>query len=328
MMDRPYWWPSVEHAIELLGLKVTPAQFIAAFRIEGPALLSFSGGRTSGLMLWCVLVAHGGTLPDDVHVCFANTGKEREETLRFVHECGTRWGVHITWLEWRRRKRGDPWENCFSVVGHNSASRNGEPFAALIAQRGFLPNAVTRFCTQELKVRTMQNYMRSLGYSKYCNVVGLRADEQRRVKKAMKRNATGKDKMTAVLPLNAAGVAKGCVMWFWLGDNLDPKRLLFPLPQGFDLGLEDHEGNCDGCFLKAYGKLCRIEADRPGTLAWWSRQEVAVTATARKSGATFVTEYSMADVQRAVAAQPQFPWATIDTSEREHDAECGAWCGG
>jgi hypothetical protein len=63
------------------------------YLIEGPALISFSGGRTSGYMLWQILDAHGGTLPDDVHVCFANTGKEREETLRFVHECETRWGV-------------------------------------------------------------------------------------------------------------------------------------------------------------------------------------------------------------------------------------------
>ncbi len=60
------------------------------FHITGPALISFSGGRTSGYMLWRILQAHGGTLPDDVYVTFANTGKEREETLRFVYECGSR----------------------------------------------------------------------------------------------------------------------------------------------------------------------------------------------------------------------------------------------
>jgi 3'-phosphoadenosine 5'-phosphosulfate sulfotransferase (PAPS reductase)/FAD synthetase len=63
--------------------------------IDGPALISFSGGRTSGYMLWHILDAYDGKLPDDVHVCFANTGKEREETLRFVHECGSRWGVSL-----------------------------------------------------------------------------------------------------------------------------------------------------------------------------------------------------------------------------------------
>jgi len=50
-------------------------------------------------MLWNILQAHGGALPADIRVCFANTGKEREETLRFVHECETRWGVRVHWIE-------------------------------------------------------------------------------------------------------------------------------------------------------------------------------------------------------------------------------------
>lgn len=44
-------------------------------KIEGPAVISFSGGRTSGMMLRAILDAHGGTLPADVRVLFANTGK-------------------------------------------------------------------------------------------------------------------------------------------------------------------------------------------------------------------------------------------------------------
>ena len=57
------------------------------FLCDGPTVVSFSGGRTSGLMLRRVLDAHGGTLPEDVHVVFTNTGKERPETLAFVAEC-------------------------------------------------------------------------------------------------------------------------------------------------------------------------------------------------------------------------------------------------
>ena len=55
------------------------------FRIDSPTCISFSGGRTSAYMLWRVLMAHGGHLPDEAIVCFANTGKEDEATLRFVH---------------------------------------------------------------------------------------------------------------------------------------------------------------------------------------------------------------------------------------------------
>ena len=46
------------------------------YKIPRPALISFSGGRTSGFMLHNIIQAYGGKLPDDIHVVFANTGKE------------------------------------------------------------------------------------------------------------------------------------------------------------------------------------------------------------------------------------------------------------
>lgn len=102
------------------------------FFVVGPALISFSGGRTSALILFLILCAHGGQLPKDVYVVFANTGKEREETLRFIHECETRWGVRIYWIEWCDREgKATPAEHRFNEVGYNSASRNGEPMKAL-----------------------------------------------------------------------------------------------------------------------------------------------------------------------------------------------------
>jgi len=69
------------------------------FYFDEPTIVSFSGGRTSGLMLWSILQAHGGSLPESVKVCFANTGKEREETLDFVQACASNWQTQIVWLE-------------------------------------------------------------------------------------------------------------------------------------------------------------------------------------------------------------------------------------
>ena len=69
------------------------------YKIEGPALISFSGGRTSGFMLKQIVDAHDAVLPEDVHITFANTGKEMPETLDFVRDCGEHWGVKINWLE-------------------------------------------------------------------------------------------------------------------------------------------------------------------------------------------------------------------------------------
>ncbi|PRD42104.1 hypothetical protein C5748_18300 [Phyllobacterium phragmitis] len=293
------------------------------YLITGPALISFSGGRTSAYMLHEILRAHDGKLPDDVIVAFANTGKEREETLRFVHECGSRWNVKIHWLEYRADEVG------FELVGFNSASRNGEPFRALIDKKGYLPNAVTRFCTSELKVRPMKKYCLSLGWMHWKNVIGLRYDEGHRVLKQLASNEAKKERWLSVMPLASAKAkaTKRDVMSFWLGKNADPINLTAPLPQGFDLGLRDYEGNCDLCMLKSRGALKRLMRDNPGIADWWKDREASITMKSKRAtpaGKRFVTEYSYADLEREVTTQPYVPGLLLD--DEEYDVECGLHC--
>ena len=71
------------------------------FKIIEPTCISFSGGRTSAFMLYKVLEAHQMSLPNNCIVCFANTGKEDEATLRFVQACSDNWNVEIHWVEYR-----------------------------------------------------------------------------------------------------------------------------------------------------------------------------------------------------------------------------------
>lgn len=293
------------------------------YLIDGPALISFSGGRTSAYMLKQILDAHGGTLPDDVHVCFANTGKEREETLRFVHECGSRWDVPIRWLEWQDREgRQTAAGDRFVEVGLNSASRRGEPFKALIRRKSYLPNATMRFCTAELKIDTLKQFMLSIGFTNWSNIIGLRADEMRRIAKSEARNEAGKERWTNKWPMLLAGIAARDVWKFWLGGNVDPKALTEALPQGFDLGLYPYEGNCDGCFLKGREVLMWQERERPGYLDdWIEMEELASSITQKPSGAQFVTEYSYADLKRDVERQPLL--IPLDWRNLEFDAECG-----
>lgn len=274
------------------------------YLITGPALISFSGGRTSAYMLRMILDAHGGTLPDDVHVTFANTGKEREETLRFVHECATRWNVRVRWLEWRTRT-GDV-EGRFEEVGFNSASRNGEPFEGLIEAKSYLPNSVMRFCTDELKIKVMKYFMVSLGYVRWTNVIGLRADEMHRVAKSRSRSDSGKERWVNALPLADAGVSVRDVTAFWM-------------QQDFNLQLLPFEGNCDACFLKARPKLFEVERTAPGTLQWWADMET-------KAGATFRPEYGYQSLIEAVQRQGDLFLGAFD-DDPEMDAECGLWCG-
>lgn len=286
------------------------------YHITGPALISFSGGRTSAFMLWQILQAHGGKLPDDVAVTFANTGLEREETLRFVHECGSRWGVKIHWLEWRDA------EVSFEEVGFNSASRRGEPFIALVRKKNYLPNGVTRFCTQELKIRVMRDFCRSLGWDRWENVIGLRYDEGMRVMKAIARNDAGKERFTTLMPMASKVVkaVKRDVMRFWLGDNADPLVIRFALPQGFDLGLRDYEGNCALCFLKAKKKLLTLIRERPELADVMVEMETLI-------GGRFVTEYSFTDLVEYASAAPMLPGVMDEDDGEEYDAECGLTCG-
>lgn len=297
------------------------------FYITGPALISFSGGRTSAFMLFMILWAHGGVLPDDVHVCFANTGKEREETLRFVHECATRWGVRIRWLEVRERPKGMEGRRTasadrFDEVGFNSASRNGEPLLTVIRRKKFLPNPTMRFCTIEAKIRVMRDFMKAQGYKNWCNAVGLRADEMRRIAKGQIRNEQGKDPFTTTWPLLHARVTARDVWQFWLGGNADPKDLTEPLPQGFDLGLYPYEGNCDGCFLKGRDILVHQERERPGYLDWWIEAEHSLAGKTRNPDmAQFNKSFSYVELKRAVDEQDLL--IPLDWRKLEFDAECG-----
>jgi 3'-phosphoadenosine 5'-phosphosulfate sulfotransferase (PAPS reductase)/FAD synthetase len=269
-----------------------------AYKIKGPALVSFSGGRTSAFMLHEILRAHDGKLPDDVVVAFANTGKEREETLRFVHECGSRWGVHIHWLEWR------PMPQRFDKVGFNSAARHGEPFDGLIELRKRLPNPLQRFCSRELKVEPIKAFCRSLGWEKWSNVIGLRYDEGLRVLKKLAENDKSGHRWKSTMPLSKAKVTKPDVLSFWKG-------------QPFDLDLAGHEGNCDLCFLKSRSALEAIIRDDPNRADWWVRQEVR--------GARFERARSYAAMASHVAASPVIPGIGLD---EEYDAECGLTCAG
>ena len=70
------------------------------YRVPRPAVISFSGGRTSGFLLKHVVDAYDGRLPASISVVFANTGLERPETLDFVDRCAVAWSVPVHWVQY------------------------------------------------------------------------------------------------------------------------------------------------------------------------------------------------------------------------------------
>lgn len=253
------------------------------FKIDGPTCISFSGGRTSAYMLWRVLQSNGG-LPSEAVVCFANTGKEDEATLRFVRDCGAQWGVSIVWLEY---KQAEDASNRWRQVDFDTASRAGEPFEAVIRQRSYLPNPVTRFCTSELKIRVMHKWLRAnwqaLGWSDTSNewdqMIGIRADEHRRVAKIRARgHSTETVKEAMLMPLADAGVTLADIDDFW---RAQPFGLGLPTYNGRTLA-----GNCDLCFLKPAAQVQSLITEKPERAVWWARME-ALALASKPSGAVF-----------------------------------------
>ena len=227
------------------------------YRIDAPALVSVSGGRTSGFMLAKIIDAFGGSLPPDVIPVFCNTGREHEATLQFLKEIGSRW-TPIVWLEYRYRPSTGRVHD-FEVVDYCSASRNGEPFSQLIVAKKMLPNPVTRFCTSELKIRTGNRYAKSLGWDSWSRVVGLRADEPRRVAKIHGDGAAE----NAVCPMAEAGHTLADVSAFWASQHFD-----------LELPGNDHAfGNCDLCFLKGRSRIEKVMRTMPESARWWTEQE-------------------------------------------------------
>lgn len=225
--------------------------------------IAFSGGRTSAFMLWHILDAHDGQLPEYVNISFQNTGLEHEKTLEFIRDVETKWNLDIAWLEGPIEYReGQLTPDSFRIVDFCSASRNGEPLEALIKARGFLPNVVNRWCTGELKIKTQKRYIEeTFGWDEFQVVLGLRADEPRRVAR-LKHSALRKG-ITQIAPMATAGHTERDVLEFWKNQDFD-----LDLPGG-----DNTFGNCVGCFLKSVPKLKKICDAKPEHFDWWARME-------------------------------------------------------
>ena len=227
------------------------------YEIIEPTCISFSGGRTSAYMLYKVLEAHDMSLPSDAIVCFANTGKEDEATLKFVHDIEIKWNVAIHWIEYRNNEVG------FAKVDYETASRDGEPFEELIHKVQFLPNSAMRICTTHLKIRPFRKYLDSIGINRPNQFVGIRADEMRRVVKI--RANPEAEGMERSLPLATDGVTVKDVNDFWDKQEFNLELTTF---NGKTLA-----GNCDLCYLKPAAQILSLIQEKPERAVWWAKME-------------------------------------------------------
>tara|TARA_R110000772_G_scaffold263636_2_gene383509 strand:+ start:46 stop:792 length:747 start_codon:yes stop_codon:yes gene_type:complete len=209
-----------------------------------------------------LLNEHGGELPENYIVSFQNTGKEDEGTLRFIRDCGDRWGVDIVWLEYYRDVNNKPKAK---EVDFKTASRKGEPFEELIffGKSPWLPNQDKRTCTIELKLNTIKRWMVAHDHKKWNHAVGIRADE-------ISRSSSVIDpRIKPFYPLIENDIYLSDITEYWQKSN-------------FDLELANPAmGNCTGCFLKSEKTRAWMCKNKPEDRDWWIEME-------ERSGSTFV----------------------------------------
>jgi len=265
-------------------------------------LISFSGGETSALMTKLVR-EHWRDLYDETVTVFANTGQENEEALRFVDQCDKAFGLNVVWIE----AEVSPKHGVGSrpkIVDFHSASRNGEPFEAVIAKYG-IPNQAFSHCSRELKARPIHRWAREHGWpaGSYDTAIGIRVDEIDR----MSRNAA---RERLIYPL---------VSRF---PHTKPKVNEFWQRQPFRLNLRGYQGNCKWCWKKSLRKHLTIISENPEAYAFPQRMEAEHAFTgAGQTGEPrrfFRGNRTVADLQ-TMAAMERFTPATDDARQYQTD---------
>lgn len=183
---------------------------------------------------------------------FANTSKEKAETLEFANLVDKEYGLDLVWLEpvfsYTPREG-----TTFKVVNYDTAKRNGEVFEEMILHYG-IPNQAYPHCTREMKTQPLQKYAKHIFGGGHYTAIGIRADEIDRVNDNYKE-------LKYYYPLvMGVGTTKPEVNKFWRD-------------QPFRLQLKGYEGNCNKCWKKSIRKLKTIEVEEANRDTWWSDME-------------------------------------------------------
>jgi 3'-phosphoadenosine 5'-phosphosulfate sulfotransferase (PAPS reductase)/FAD synthetase len=208
-------------------------------------IVCISGGRSSATMAY--LIKKRFSHKYHIVFVFANTSREKEETLVFLNECDKRWNLGVVWVE-AVVHHGSRKASTHRVVTFETAARHGEVFEEVIKKYG-IPNKKFLHCTRELKTNPSNSYCRSIGFRGALKAIGYRKDEPKRVN-LIKAAENGQ-----WYPLFEWGIKKPDVAVFWKA-------------QPFDLQLEDFDGNCELCHKKSKRKQLTQLKRNPSSADW------------------------------------------------------------
>ena len=145
-----------------------------------PHVVKFSGGRSSGMLLFTLL--ENGFLQRDRGDVVNNTSCEHPETYRFAAECKRRvesnYDIPFFFVEFQTYEdaRQGEWrrlssyrlvnERPFSETNPDGFRWRGEVFEELLSHKAYLPSQFRRVCTSSLKLEVTRQFLQDWFASK------------------------------------------------------------------------------------------------------------------------------------------------------------------
>jgi 3'-phosphoadenosine 5'-phosphosulfate sulfotransferase (PAPS reductase)/FAD synthetase len=221
-------------------------------------IVSFSGGRTSAYMVYLMeqkRINEGW----DVDYIFNDTGAEHPKTYEFIKRVVKEWGINLTCLKSvASQEKGVG--NTYKIISVDQIGWDLTNVKENIKKYGQF-TIMNPFCTDRMKTIPVSKYIKDKYGKKYCNWLGMRIDEPRRLKhlsvqnemfSEVKKNTQKVRYLAEISPFT-----KEDVIYWWS-------------KQSFDLEIPEHLGNCIFCVKKDAKKLALAARDCPQEAQEWS----------------------------------------------------------
>lgn len=198
-------------------------------------VISFSGGRTSAYMTLEVLKIH-----PNAEVIFMDTGAEHPKTYEFIRNFSREFNVKITCLRVmpnaKMRKA-----STYEQLTVDQICNDLEPWRRMLRKYGH-PYVGGAFCTDRMKTVPFTKYCDAwFGRGNYERWLGIRIDEPNR----LGNRGPGFNYLADI-----SDFEKQDILDWWS-------------VQTFDLGIQEHLGNCVFCIKKSLQKVALATKDEP-----------------------------------------------------------------
>ena len=140
-----------------------------------PHVVKFSGGRSSGMLLFALLENQLLDRARGDVIVFNNTASEHPGTYRFARDCkeaSSHYGIPFFWVEFQTYEdsRNGQWTRLpsYRLVNDKPKSAEnpdgfhwrGEVFEELLSWSGYVPNQFSRICTKNMKLEVTRMFLK------------------------------------------------------------------------------------------------------------------------------------------------------------------------